>query len=125
MSGYSLITVEVGGDSCAVHSLVELWLTQGDQKESLAEQSVRLLAETFPNGEHENKQICECLRHEVRSEPSTTDRAIIQHNIGWFDWRQRRYASARASVEAAYKIRRRQMRDDREQSTLNCVSLLA
>jgi hypothetical protein len=98
LEGLSLITKEVQQDKFTMHRLVQLsvhvWLEQQKEKSSQAEKALALLADRFPNGEHENRETCESflphaqavLQHQFMSQSSVIHRATLLHNIGWFDW---------------------------------------
>ena len=63
--GLSLITKEAGKEIFAMHRLVQLsvhvWLELHNEKQRYAVEALALLADRFPNGEHENREACESL----------------------------------------------------------------
>ena len=123
LEGYSLI-IRVGQDAWAMHPLVQLsvqdWLAEAQENGRVAEQAVQLLAESFPNGEHKNKKVCELLLPHARavlqcnlsSESGLKNKASLLHNVGWFEWRQGRYRWAEESVRAEYEILQGLVKED-------------
>jgi tetratricopeptide (TPR) repeat protein len=115
LEGYSLI-IRVEQDAWAMHPLVQLsvrdWLAEVAEDGHVAEQAVQLLAERFPNGEYENKKACESLLPHARavlqcnlsSESGLKNKASLLHNLGWFEWREGRYAWAEEIVRAEFEI---------------------
>ena len=136
LNGFSLITQEIGGKTHTIHPLVRLsvhcWLEQRGQKMDYASQALQLLAENFPNGEHEHKEMCELLLahaqavlcHKCTSETDMRQRAALLHNVGWFDWQQGRYISAYQAALDSYDINRKGA-GDIAIATLNSLDLLA
>jgi tetratricopeptide (TPR) repeat protein len=135
LDGLSLITKEVGKETLTVHRLVQLsvhvWLEQHQQKVRYEEEALALIADTFPNGEHENKKICESLlphaqsvlRYETVSEKNRIQRGKLLYNIGWFDWRQGRYDVAYERVSEAHNLNEKLLGQD-DIETLGSLSLL-
>ncbi|KAI9778144.1 MAG: hypothetical protein M1839_008353 [Geoglossum umbratile] len=136
LEGLSLITREVQQDKFTMHRLVQLsvhvWLEQQREKLSQADNALVLLADRFPNGEHENWETCESflphaqavLQHQFMSQSSVIHRAILLYNISWFDWRQGRYDLAHKKSLEAYQINLERLgREDRQ--TLNSLALAA
>ncbi|KAI9761267.1 MAG: hypothetical protein M1840_001991, partial [Geoglossum simile] len=136
LEGLSLITKEVQQDKFTMHRLVQLsvhvWLEQQKEKSSQAEKALALLADRFPNGEHENRETCESflphaqavLQHQFMSQSSVIHRATLLHNIGWFDWRQGRYDLAHKYSLEAYEINRERLGSE-DRQTLNSLTLVA
>ena len=99
LDGFALISQEIGGQTYAIHPLVQAsvhyWLEQRSEKADYAGQALQLLAEEFPNGEHEHKETCESmlahaqavLCHKFISEYDMKHRAALLYNVGWFNWR--------------------------------------
>lgn len=58
--GYSLI-VQTGDGTCTMHPLVQLsvqvWLAATEQKTGFAEEALRAVVSSFPNGEHKNWKV--------------------------------------------------------------------
>ena len=116
LDGFALISQEIGGETYAIHPLVQAsvhyWLEQRSEKEDYAGQALQLLAEEFPKGEHEHKETCESmlahaqavLCHKCISEDDMRHRAALLYNIGWFNWRQGRYVSAYEAASESYNI---------------------
>ena len=136
LDGYSMISKEVGGEICTIHPLVQLsvqyMLEQSEQMALYAGQALQLIAERFPVGEHENKEVCESLlphaqavlHHETKLDANASSRARLLHNIGWFEWRQGRYIPALENIWAAYRIRQKIFGDEAE-GTISSLGLLA
>ncbi|KAH0565091.1 hypothetical protein GP486_001509 [Trichoglossum hirsutum] len=136
LEGLSLITKEVQQDKFTMHRLVQLsvhiWLEQQKEMSSQAEKALALLTDRFPNGEHENRETCELflphaqavLQHQFMSQSSAIHRAILLHNIGWFDWRQGRYDLAHKKSLEAYEINRERLGSEDHQ-TRNSLTLVA
>ena len=132
---YSLITKEVGEETCAMLPLVQLsvqyWLGRERQTAYFRGRALQVLAKKFPNGEHENRRLCEellpharaSLKQAIEEKDDQLHRAKLLHHVGWFDWRQGRYELAYENVSAAYNARR-EMFGAEDSGTLNCVSLL-
>jgi tetratricopeptide (TPR) repeat protein len=136
LDGYSMINKEVGGETCAIHPLVQLSvqyvLGQSGKSALYAGQALQLIAHTFPNGDHENKAVCESLlphaqvvlQYSLESDATASPRASLLNNIGWFEWQQGRYESAYQNVQAAYQIKQKIFGDEAH-DTVNSLSLLA
>ena len=136
LHGFALITQEVGGEIYAIHPLVQAsvhyWLEQRSEKAHYDGQALQVLAEKFPNGDHEHKKTCESmyahaqavLCYEPRLENDLRHCAALLYNVGRFDWRQGRYASAYEAVSKAYNINRKRS-GEVATSTLDSLSLLA
>ncbi len=136
LDGFALISQEIGGETYAIHPLVQAsvhyWLEQRSEKADYAGQALQLLAEEFPNGEHEHKETCESmlahaqavLWHKCISENDMRHRAALLHNVGWFNWRQGRYDSAYEAVSESYNIYQERA-GDVATTTLDSLSLLA
>ena len=136
LDGFALISQEIGGETYAIHSLVQAsvhyWLEQSSEKADYAGQALQLLAEEFPNGEHEHRELCESmlahaqavLCYKYTSENDMGHRAALLYNVGWFNWRQGRYISAYQAVSESYNIYQERA-GDIATTTLNSLSLLA
>jgi tetratricopeptide (TPR) repeat protein len=136
LNGLSLITKEVGKETFTIHRLVQLsvrvWLEQHNENQRYTMEALALLADRFPNGEHENRETCELflphtqavLQHQFVSQSSTIHRATLLCNIGWFDWRQGRYDPAYKKNLEAYEINRERLGADHP-DTLIIVGILA
>ncbi len=136
LDGFALISQEIGGQTYAIHPLVQAsvhyWLEQRSEKADYAGQALQLLAEEFPNGEHKHKETCESmlahaqavLCHKYTSENDMRHRAALLYNVGWFDWRQGRYVSAYEAVSESYNIYQERA-GDVVNTTLDSLSLLA
>lgn len=136
LNGFALISQEIGGETYAIHPLVQVsvhyWLEQRSEKADYASRALQLLAEEFPNGEHEHKERCESLLahaqavlcYDCVSEDDLRHRGALLYKVGWFNWQQGRYASAYREVSEAYKIDQEQLGEDAT-TTLNSLSNLA
>ena len=136
LDGFALISQEIGGETYAIHPLVQAsvhyWLEQRNEKVDYAGQALQLLAEEFPNGNHEHKETCESLLshaqavlcHTCISENDMEFRAALLYNFGWFNWRQGRYVSAYEAASESYSIFQKRA-GDLAATTLNSLSLLA
>ena len=135
LNGFALITSQIGGEIYAIHPLVQAsvhyWLEQRSEKAGYASQALQLLAKEFPDGEHEHKETCESmlahaqavLCYNCASEDDLGHRAALLNNVGRFNWRQGRYASAYREVSEAYKINRERS-GEFATTTLSSLSLL-
>ncbi len=136
LDGFALISQEIGGETYAIHPLVQVsvhyWLEQRSEKADYAGQALQLLAEEFPNGEHEHKETCESmlahaqavLWHKCISENDMRHRAALLYNVGRFNWRQGRYDSAYEAALKSYNIYQERA-GDVATTTLDSLSLLA
>jgi nucleoside phosphorylase len=136
LNSLSLITKEAGKETFTIHRLVQLsvhvWLEQHNEKQRYAVEALELLADRFPEGEHENRETCELflphtqavLQHQFVSQSSMIHRATLLLKIGWFGWRQGRYDLAHENCAEAYKINRERLGSEDHQ-TLASVSILA
>ena len=136
LDGFALISQEIGGETYAIHPLVQAsvhyWLDQRSEKTDYTSQALQLLAEEFPNGEHEYKKTCELmlthaqavLRYDCVLENDLEHQATLLYNVAWFDWRQGRYISAYREASEAYKIHRERS-GEVAITTLISLSLLA
>ncbi len=136
LDGFALISQEIGGETYAIHPLVQAsvhyWLEQRSEKADYAGQALQLLAEKFPNGEHKHKETCESmlahaqavLWHKCISENDMRHRAALLYNVGRFNWRQGRYDSAYEAVSESYNIYQERA-GDIATATLCSLSLLA
>jgi len=135
LDGYSIIIKEAGGKTCAIHPLVQLsvqyMLEKSGQTTFYMGQALQLIAKKFPNGEHENRAICESLfphaqavlQHDMKSEATISSCSLLLHNVGWFEMRRGRYEAAYRNVQSAYQIRQELFGDEVEE-TLNSLDLL-
>jgi len=136
LDGLSLITKRLGEEIFAIHRLVQLsihaWLEQHNQKAGYEEEALALLADRFPNGEYENREICEfllphaqaVLRYDLVSESSMIQRAELLYNISWFDSRQGRCNPAYEKISEVYDLREKLL-GLKDCQTLSSLNLLA
>jgi tetratricopeptide (TPR) repeat protein len=136
LEGYSMISKEVGGKTCAIHPLVQLSvqynLELSGQTAFYAQQALQLIADRFPIGEHENKVLCESLlphaqkvlQHDMKLDVTASSRTRLLFNVGWFEWQQGRYESAYRHAQTACQICQ-EMFGDEAKNTLNSLYLLA
>ena len=96
LRGYQLITNVLDTENFTIHPLVQAslpyWLEQKHQKATYSSKALKLLAEEFPTGEYENKEICELLFAHVQvvlgyhcNPEDQRYRAALLHNLGWFE----------------------------------------
>jgi tetratricopeptide (TPR) repeat protein len=135
LEGYSLI-IRISHDAWTMHPLVQLsvqdWLAEAQETERIGEQALQLLAGSFPDGEYENQKACESLlpharavlQHNLSSKSALKNKAILLHNVSWFEWQQGRYMSAEESARAAYMIRERVLSEN-DVLTVDSLGLLA
>jgi tetratricopeptide (TPR) repeat protein len=111
---FSLITTETGRKAFDMHPLVQLatrkWLKLRGDLEKWQRESVRIISETFPNGEHAHWAACEALEPHARTvlgynSHDSLEQARILHNSGWYAWARGNYTTAKARIEEALKIR--------------------
>jgi tetratricopeptide (TPR) repeat protein len=136
LDGYSMINKEIGGETCAIHPLIQLSvqyiLGQSGQSPFYTGQALQLIAKKFPTGAHENKAVCESLlphaeavlQYNMVSDATASARAGLLHNLGWFKWQQARYELAYQNVQAAYQIRQKILGDEAG-DTIASLGLLA
>lgn len=136
LDGFALISQRIGGETYAIHPLVQAsvhyWLEQRNEKADCAGQALQLLAEEFPNGEHEHKETCESmlahaqavLCHKCTSEIDMRHRAALLFNVGWFNLGQGRYVSAYQAALESYNIYQERA-GDVATTTLDSLSLFA
>ena len=136
LDGFVLISQEIEGETYAIHSLVQAsmhyWLEQRSEKADYAKQALQLLAEKFPNSEHQHKETYESilahaqavLWHKCILENDMRHRAALLYNVRWFNWRQGRYGSAYEAVSESYNIYQERA-GDVATTTLSSLSLLA
>jgi tetratricopeptide (TPR) repeat protein len=106
LQSLSMVTKEAGKETYTIHRLVQLsvhvWLEGHSQKPDYQEKALSQLADRFPNGNHENRALCEMLlphaqavlRCEFDAKPSQLRLADLLYRISWFDWQQGRYDQA-------------------------------
>ena len=135
LDGFALISQEIGGETYAIHPLVQAsvyyWLEQSSEKADYAGQALQLLAKEFPNGEHEHRETCEStlahaqavLRYKCTSENDMRHRAALLCTVGWFNLQQGRYVSAYEAASESYNIYQEQA-GDIATTTLNSLGLL-
>jgi tetratricopeptide (TPR) repeat protein len=137
LDGLSLITKEVGKETCTIHRLVQLsvhvWLEQHNQKTQFEEEALSQLAGRFPDDEYvKNRELCESLlpharavlRYDLASEPNKIRRADLLYNISGFHGRQGRYDQAYTSGLEAYNVREMLLGQE-DSRTLNSLSWVA
>ncbi|KAF7502552.1 hypothetical protein GJ744_005491 [Endocarpon pusillum] len=136
LDGFALITQEIGGETYAIHPLVQAsvhyWLKQRNEKAYYASQALQLLAEKFPSGKHDHRERCESmlahaqavLCYDCVSENDLRHRAALLYRVGWFNLQQGRYISAYQEASESYKINRERLGEDAT-TTLDSLSLLA
>ena len=136
LDGYSLITKELSGKTYAIHPLVrasiQYWLQQRNEKIYYMRLSLQILANQFPEGKYENKDICESLLthaqvvldYEYTQEDDLENRGLLLYNIGWYYWKQGGYISANRLVSESYNIHRKIL-GETAKNTLNSLSLRA
>ena len=91
---------------------IHFWLEQRSEKADYASQALQLLAEVFPNGEHEHKEMYgsmlahaqAVLCYDCTSADDIRHRTALLYNVGLVNWRQGRYAPAYREVSEAYNI---------------------
>ena len=116
---FSLISVEKGGTRFEMHRLVQLamrkWLEQYQEIERWQGKVVEVVANSFPNGNYSNWEICETLwphAQEVLSsrfiaEAYNLTQAALLYHMAWYSWLQGRYVLARAQIRESLSIRER------------------
>ena len=136
LSAYSLIRVEIGEEILTVHPLVQLsvqcWLEEEDKVVDCAGNALQIIADKFPDGEHENRETCvsllpharAVLQHFPSSDCHVENGATLLHNVGWFEWRQGWYQAASESVQVAYALRH-EVLGDGNRETLDSLALFA
>ena len=136
LNGFALITIEVGGDTYAIHPLVQAsvhyWLEQRNQKVVYAGRAVRLMAKQYPWDSDHSRRTCEiflphaqaalCYRDIARSDLSY--RASLLSNIGQDEMIKGQLATAYENLEEAYDIRRN-LEGKNAPATLNALIILA
>ena len=133
---FSLITTEASRKAFDMHPLVQLatrkWLTLRGGLEKWQRESVRIISETFPDGEHAHWTACEALEPHAQTvlgynshDPSCRlEQARILHNSGWYAWARGNYVTAKGRIEEALKTRAALLGPDGP-GTLASLGLLA
>jgi tetratricopeptide (TPR) repeat protein len=132
---FSLIAIEKGGKSFQMHRLVQLatrrWLEQQREIHKWQEEAMDVLSKVFPSGDHSNWGKCatllpharEVLKYQPVSDNHLLGRGTLLYNIGWYSWKQGRYAIARQQVQESLAIRERLL-ENSHKSIINSVDLL-
>jgi tetratricopeptide (TPR) repeat protein len=114
---FSLITTEMSRKAFDMHPLVQLatrkWLTLHGSLEKWQRESVRIISETFPEGEHVHWAACEALEPHAQTvlgynshDPRCKlEQARILHHSGWYAWARGNYVTAKGRIEKALKTR--------------------
>ncbi len=134
LQGYHLITNELDTENVTIHPLVQAslqyWLEQKQQKAIYASKALKLLAEEFPSGEYENKEICGVLFAHAQvvlsyhcNPEDQRYRAALLHNLGWFECTRGNYIAAYQTTSEAYNIR--QSSNEPDTIATDSLSLLA
>jgi tetratricopeptide (TPR) repeat protein len=116
--GFSLVVAESTGDHFEMHRLVQLatrkWLVIHNESDKWNQTALRLLSETFPNGDYQNWKLCgrllphvdAVLSNSFHKEIDLLQQASILHNLSWYLWAKGRYQLSRFKIEEALEIRR-------------------
>jgi tetratricopeptide (TPR) repeat protein len=123
---FCLVTAESGRQAFDIHPLVQLatrkWLTVHSELQKWQTQSVKIISETLPDGQHENWKTCEALephvqtvlRYECTSQQGDLQRARILYNSAWYAYERGNYEVAKGRVQEAIKIREEMSEPDDE-----------
>jgi len=121
---FSLISVERGSTRFEIHRLVQLatrkWLERYQELERWQEMAVKVVSNTFPNGEYKNWEICEALwphaqevlRPRFVSDTSCLAKAALLYHMGWYSEMQGRYMLASAQSQESLNIRERLLQEN-------------
>jgi tetratricopeptide (TPR) repeat protein len=115
--GYSFIITESGGNSFEMHRLVQLatkkWLEVHGMIGKWNQQALRLLSNTFPNGDCLNWKLCESLLPHIEAVLSFSfqgrvdlQKASILYNYSWYLWRKGNYQLSKSKIEQSLEIRK-------------------
>jgi tetratricopeptide (TPR) repeat protein len=116
--GFSLVVAESTGNHFEMHRLVQLatrkWLVIHNESDKWNQTALRLLAETFPNGDYQNWKLCgrllphveAVLSNSFHKEIDLLQQASILHNLSWYLWAKGDYQLSRFKIEEALEIRR-------------------
>ena len=117
--GFSLIIAESGGDSFAMHRLVQLatkkWLESHSEIVKWNQEALHLLLGAFPDNDYQRWKLCEALFPHIEavlscsfnSETDLLDKASLLHGLSRYLWKKGDYQLARSKVEQALVIRKR------------------
>ncbi|KAK5096475.1 hypothetical protein LTR70_001649 [Exophiala xenobiotica] len=112
--GYSLVSGRAQNDSVSVHPLVQtsvrFWLAEVEKRATFVDRAIGLLASVFPQGEHENQEICRLLlphassvlKYHVAGKAESQQYAVLLYHLSWYLWRCGRYNEAYQHAQSAY-----------------------
>jgi tetratricopeptide (TPR) repeat protein len=135
LKNFSLIAINVDGDTFEMHSLVQLstrkWLEAEGQLEGWKQQYVTRLCRAFPSGNYENWTSCQSLYAHAKAavdqkptdQKSIVEWALLLYNAGWYAWAERSYKEAEMMVQKVTTTREKVLGQD-ELETLAGVDLL-
>jgi tetratricopeptide (TPR) repeat protein len=114
---FSMIMTETGRQAFDMHPLVQLamrkWLTLRGELEIWQRESIRIISETFPDGEHAHLITCAALEphaqivlgYDSTHPPCRLEQARILQNSGWYAWARGNYETAKVRTKKAVEIR--------------------
>ncbi|RDW73410.1 hypothetical protein BP6252_07317 [Coleophoma cylindrospora] len=118
LSEFSLITIEKGGNYFEMHRLVQLatkrWLESINEAEKWHGKAMKILSDSFPNGEHSNWEKCETLlphtsqvlkKSGIESNQYMLTRAALLYNIAWYNFSRGYYTCAKEESQESLSIR--------------------
>src|SRR6266480_5557967 len=106
LRSFSLIEAEKGGDVFVMHRLVQLcmqgWLDMENKSEAYQAEAVEMLSRKFPNGEHQNWEVCQLLLPHARkildyrytSKENQLHFSNLCQNMSWYSSSQGQYRMA-------------------------------
>jgi tetratricopeptide (TPR) repeat protein len=135
LKNFSLITVNVDGDTFEMHSLVQLstrkWLEENGQLERWKQDYVARLCGAFPPGNYENWKSCQSLfahaeaavEQKPTGQKSILEWALLLYNAGWYAWAKGTHKEAEKMLQKAARAREKFLGQE-ESETLAGVNLL-
>jgi tetratricopeptide (TPR) repeat protein len=135
LKNFSLITVNVDGDTFEMHSLVQLstrkWLEENGQLERWKRDYVARLCRAFPPGNYENWKSCQSLfahaeaaaEQKPTGQKSVMEWALLLYNAGWYAWAKGAHKEAEKMLQKATRAREKFLGQE-ESETLASIDLL-
>ncbi|MCJ1270175.1 hypothetical protein MMC22_010071 [Lobaria immixta] len=136
LNDFALIASEADGECFGMHRLVQMatrtWLRIHGEIIKWEEEAVTLLSESFPNGDHQNRNICivllphaeVVLGYQYSKQHCSLQQAKVLYNIAWYLWAQGKYDLALERSQEALSIRRRVLNKE-DSAVLDSLGLTA
>ena len=133
---FSFVAEEKDQKVFAIHRLVQLatrkWIETYGEVGRTQEEALRLVSQTYPDGEYENWKTCEALEPHAQivlnyifdSKECKLQQAQILHYEAWYASQQGRFKISEQVVQRAIDIRKTCL-DSEDPALLDCLGLLA